>query len=202
LNPLLLLDVHLFSGEKHMRKVVAGLFISLDGVAESPDKWQFDVFDGDMMAELTRQFDEQDTMLMGRVTYEEWKHHWPESTDEPFASFLNKTPKYVVSTTLDKVEWGQWNTVSLLKGDLADSINKLKSQRGKNIGVAGSISLVQSLVQHDLLDELRLMVHPVIVNRGKRLYRDGNDLKRLHLIENKTTSTGVLLLTYQLRRDT
>ncbi len=185
-----------------MRKVVAGLFISLDGVAESPDQWQFDVFDDDMLAELTRQFNEQDAILLGRVTYGEWKHDWPDSTDEPFASFINKTPKYVVSTTLDKVEWGQWNTVSLLKGDLTDSINKLKNQPGKDIGVAGSPTLVRSLIQNDLLDELRLMVHPVIVNRGKRLYRDGDDLKRLNLIANRTTNTGVLLLTYQLRRNT
>jgi dihydrofolate reductase len=182
-----------------MRKVAAGLFISLDGVAESPDKWQFDVFDDAMGAELTRQFNEQDAMLMGRVTYEEWVSYWPDSTDEPVASFINKTPKYVVSTTLDKVGWGKWNTVSLLKGGLVDEINKLKNQPGKDIGVAGSITLVQSLIQHDLVDELRLMVHPVIVNRGKRPYRDGNDLKRLTLIEHKTTNTGVLLLTYQLR---
>ena len=184
-----------------MRKVVAGLFISLDGVAESPDQWQFDVFDDAMGAELTRQFNEQDAILMGRVTYGEWASYWPDSTDEPVASFINKTPKYVVSSTLDKVTWGKWNTVSLLKGDLAGEINKLKNQPGKDIGVAGSITLVQSLIQHDLLDELRLMVHPVIVNRGKRPYRDGNDLKRLNLIDHKTTSTGVLLLTYQLRRN-
>jgi dihydrofolate reductase len=170
-------------------------------VAESPNQWQFDVFDDAMLAELTRQFTEQDAMLLGRVTYGEWQHYWPESTDEPFASYINQTPKYVVSTTLDKVEWGQWNTISLLRGGLTDSISKLKSQPGKDIGVAGSISLVQSLIQHDLLDELRLMVHPVIVNRGKRLYRDRDGLKRLNLIEHKTSSTGVLFLTYQLRRD-
>jgi dihydrofolate reductase len=185
-----------------MRKVVASLFISLDGVAESPNEWQFDVFNDDMGAEIIRQMNEQDALLLGRVTYEEWVSFWPTATDEPFASLMNKTPKYVVSTTLDKVAWGQWNTISLLKGDLAAEINKLKNQPGKNIGVGGSISLTQSLIQHDLLDELRLMVHPVIVNGGRRLYREGNDLKRLNLVENRTTSTGVLLLTYQLRRDT
>jgi dihydrofolate reductase len=184
-----------------MRKVVAGLFISLDGVAESPDQWQFDVFDDVMLAELSRQFDEQDTILMGRVTYEEWHGYWPESTDEPVASSINKTPKYVVSTTLNEVDWGKWNTVSLLKGDLAAEINKLKNQPGKNIGVAGSITLVQSLIQHDLLDELQLMIHPVIVNHGKRPFREGNDLKRLTLVESKTTSTGVLMVNYQLRRN-
>ena len=185
-----------------MRKVVASLFISLDGVAESPNEWQFDVFNDDMGAEIIRQMNEQDALLLGRVTYEEWVSFWPTATDEPFASLMNKTPKHVVSTTLDKVAWGQWNTISLLKGDLAAEINKLKNQPGKNIGVGGSISLTQSLIQHDLLDELRLMVHPVIVNGGRRLYREGNDLKRLNLVENRTTSTGVLLLTYQLRRDT
>ncbi len=183
-----------------MRKLYAGLFMSLDGVVEAPDQWQFDVFDEAMGAELSKQFDEQDTILMGRVTYEQWASYWPDSTDEPVASFINKTPKYVVSTTLDKVEWGKWDTVSLLPSDLTASINKLKSQPGKDIGVAGSIALVQSLIQHDLLDELRLMIHPVIVNRGKQLFKDGNALKRLNLIEQKTTSTGVLLLTYQLRR--
>jgi dihydrofolate reductase len=184
-----------------MRKVVASLFISLDGVAESPDQWQFDVFDDDMGAEITKQMNEQDALLLGRVTYEEWASYWPTATDEPFASAMNKKPKYVVSTTLDKVAWGQWDTVSLLKGDLVNEINKLKSQPGKNIGVAGSPTLVRSLLQTDLLDELRLQVHPVVVNHGKRLFKEGNDLKRLNLIENKTTSTGVLLLTYQLRRN-
>jgi dihydrofolate reductase len=185
-----------------MRKVVASLFISLDGVAESPDQWQFDVFDDDMGAEITQQMNEQDALLLGRVTYEEWASYWPTATDEPFASSMNKKPKYVVSTTLDKVAWGKWDTVSLLKGNLAAEINKLKSQPGKDIGVAGSPTLVRSLLQNDLLDELRLQVHPVVVNHGKRLFQEGNDLKRLNLIENRTTSTGVLLLTYQLRRNT
>jgi dihydrofolate reductase len=183
-----------------MRKVVASLFISLDGVVESPDQWQFDVFDDDMGAELMAQMNEQDAVLLGRVSYEAWASYWPTATDEPFASLINKTPKYVVSTTLDQVAWGKWDTITLLKGNLADEINRLKRQPGKNIGVGGSPTLVRSLLQNDLLDELRLQVHPVVVNRGKRLFEDG-DLKRLNLIENKTTSTGVLLLTYQPRRN-
>lgn len=180
-----------------MRKVVAGLFISLDGVVESPDQWQFDLFNDEMGAALTAQMHEQDAILLGRVSYQEWASYWPTATDEPFASLMNKTPKYVISTTLDKVEWGKWNTVSLLKGNLADEIKRLKAQPGKNIGVGGSPTLVRSLLQNDLLDELRLQVHPVVVNRGKRLFEDDGDLKRLNLIESKTTSTGVLLLTYQ-----
>jgi dihydrofolate reductase len=179
-----------------MRKVVASLFISLDGVAESPDQWQFDVFTDDMGEELIRQMSEQDALLLGRVSYEAWASYWPTSTEEPFASLMNKTPKYVVSNTLEKVAWGEWNTVSLLKGNFADEIRKLKNQLGKNIGVGGSISLVQSLLQLNLLDELHLQVHPVIVGHGKRLFTETADVKRLTLTQSKITSTGVVMLSY------
>ena len=177
-----------------MRKVVAGLFISLDGVTESPDKWQFDHFDKDMMAGMTTQLAAQDTVLLGRVTYQDWASYWPTSTDEPYASFINNTPKYVVSTTLTKVEW---KNSALVKGNLAEAIAKLKQQPGKNIGVSGSPTLVRSLLQNDLLDELILMVHPVVVGNGKRLFKDGGALKRLSLVDSKTTRTGVMILTYQ-----
>jgi dihydrofolate reductase len=179
-----------------MRKVVSMLFISLDGVAESPDQWQFE-FDADMGAALDSLIKQQDGILLGRVTYGEWTPYWPTATDEPFASFINQNPKYVVSTTLDTVDWGQWDNVSLLKGDLAAEINKLKNQPGKNIGVHGSPSLVRWLIQNDLLDELLLMIHPVIANRGKRLYREGDDQKRLKLVDSKATSSGCVIATYQ-----
>jgi dihydrofolate reductase len=182
-----------------MRKVIAGLFISVDGVTESPDKWQFEHFDTEMMAALGSHIAAEDTILLGRVTYQEWAPYWPTSTDEPYASHINNTPKYVVSTTLDKVEWGKWDNVTLIKGNLAEAISNLKQQPGKNIGVSGSPTLVRSLLQSNLLDELTLMVHPVVVNSGKRLFRDGGDLKRLKLVDNKTTSTGVAILTYQPR---
>jgi dihydrofolate reductase len=180
-----------------MRKVVAGLFISLDGVTESPDQWQFDHFDDGMMAALQAHIAEEDAILLGRVTYQEWAPYWPTSTDEPYASHINNTPKYVVSTTLDKVEWGKWANVTLIKGNPAETIAKLKQQPGQNIGVSGSPSLVYSLLQAGLLDELILMVHPVVVGRGKRLFKEGGDLKRLKLVDSKTTSTGVTILTYQ-----
>src|SRR5262245_22605698 len=111
-----------------MRKVVSGLFISLDGVTESPDQWQFDHFDDDMMAALGTYIAETDTVLMGRVTYQEWAPYWPTSTDEPFASFINNVPKYVVSKTLDQVEWGKWDNTRLIKEDLAEAITRLKQQ--------------------------------------------------------------------------
>jgi dihydrofolate reductase len=177
-----------------MRDVVAGLFISLDGVTESPNKWQFDHFDNDMMAAMAAHIDQEDTVLLGRVTYQEWASYWPTSTDEPYASHINNTPKYVVSTTLEKVDW---RNSTLIKGDLGEAIARLKEQPGKNIGVAGSPTLVRSLLRDDLLDELTLMIHPVVVGSGKRLFTEGGDLKRLRLVDSKTTSTGVLIATYR-----
>jgi dihydrofolate reductase len=176
-----------------MRKVISGLFISLDGVVESPDKWQFDNFDSDMESEMGSVLAEQDAVLMGRVTYQEWAPYWPTSKDEPYASFINNIPKYVVSTTLQEVEWK--NSI-LIRGDLLAEISKLKGQPGKNIGLQGSPTLVEYLLQNDLLDELTLMIHPVVVGRGKRLFKDWSDLKRLKLIVSKITRTGVALLTY------
>jgi dihydrofolate reductase len=180
-----------------MRKIISGLFISLDGVTESPDQWQFDHFDEDMMAALNAHIANEDTILLGRITYQEWAPYWPNSTDEPYASHINNTPKYVVSKTLDRVEWGKWENVKLIKGELAREISRLKQQPGKNIGVSGSPTLVRSLLQDGLLDELTLMIHPVTVGRGKRLFKEGSDLKRLKLVSSKTTRSGVVLLTYQ-----
>ena len=180
-----------------MRKVVSWLFVSLDGVAEAPDKWQFDVFDEDLGAAITSQMASEDAMLMGRVTYQEFGSFWPTSTDEPFASHINQIQKYVVSTTLEKTEWGKWEQPLLIKGNLSNEINTLKKQSGKNIGVSGSPTLVRSLLQDDLLDELKLMIHPVIVGKGKRLFTEDVDLKKLQLVDSKVTSKGVAILTYQ-----
>jgi dihydrofolate reductase len=183
-----------------MRNVIVSLFISLDGVVESPDQWQFDAFDDDMMNEMVAQLKNIDTVLLGRKTYEEWSSYWPTATDEPFASFINNTPKYVVSNTLDTVAWGPFNSVSLIKGDPTSKINELKQQSGKNIAINGSASLVQWCLQNNLLDELQLLIHPVAAGRGKRLFKDGVDLTRFTLTENKTTSTGVIMATYTVKR--
>ena len=177
-----------------MRKVVSGLFISLDGVTESPDQWQFDHFDAEMGAAMGAHITTEDTILLGRVTYQEWAPYWPTSTDEPYASHINNAPKYVFSTTMDRVEW---QNSTLVKGPLAEEIDRLKRLPGKNIGVAGSPTLVRSLLQNDLLDELILMIHPVVVGRGKRLFQDGGDLKKLKLVGSQITSTGVSVLTFQ-----
>jgi dihydrofolate reductase len=177
-----------------MRKVVAGLFISLDGVVESPGTWQ-EHFDEDMGEAMMEQLTSQDAVLLGRVTYQEWAPYWPTATDEPFASFINSTPKYVFSTTLDSVE--EWKNSTLIKGDLAQEIAKLKQLPGKNIGTAGSPGLVSSLLEQGLLDELILLVHPVVAGSGKRLFKDGDSLKRLKLLSSKTTRTGTVILSYQ-----
>ena len=180
-----------------MRKVAAWLFISLDGVVESPDQWQFDYFNDEMLAAVESQTASEDTMLLGRVTYQDWEPFWPTSTDEPYASHINKIPKYVVSTTLDKVEWGKWDKPTLIKVNLSEEINKLKRQPGKTIGIGGSPTLVRSLLNENLLDELKLMIHPIVVGSGKRLFTEGSTMKKLKLIDSKTTSTGVVILTYQ-----
>ena len=183
-----------------MRKVVSWLFISLDGVVEAPNEWQFDVMDETMIADITSQADAEGAMFMGRVTYQEWLPFWPTSTDEPYASHINNTPKYVVSKTLDEVEWGKWEKPTLIKKNLAKEINKLKQQPGKNIGVSGSPTLVRSLLKENLLDEFKLMVHPVLVGKGKRLFTEDVDLKRLQLVDSKVTGTGVVIVTYQLAK--
>ena len=155
-----------------MRKVTAGLFVSLDGVTESPETWQLPYFNDEMGEVIGAAMAQADAMLLGRVTYQEFAAYWPgvSSEDQPFADYMNNTPKYVVSTTLDTVEW---NNSTLIKGNVAEEIARLKQQPGKNIGITGSVTLVQSLLQEDLLDELGLMIHPVVVGAGRRLFKEG-----------------------------
>jgi dihydrofolate reductase len=179
-----------------MRKIVAGLFISLDGVFESPDKWQFPYFNDEMGEAVGSQMAESDTMLLGRVTYQEFASYWPhQSNDVEGAEFMNDTPKVVVSNTLDSVD--DWRNTTLLKGNVMEEITKLKQQPGKTIGITGSGTLVRSLLENNLLDELQLLVHPIVVGSGKRLFPDGTPKKGLRLADSKTFSTGVLYLTYQ-----
>ncbi|MGL4610544.1 MAG: dihydrofolate reductase family protein [Trueperaceae bacterium] len=181
-----------------MRKVVAGLFITLDGVSEEPGNWQ-ETFDDDMGVALQKGLDETGTILLGRVTYQYWEPYWPSdkvpAEDSGFATFINTTPKYIASRTLKDVKWGNFNNATLTS-NLAADINKLKHQAGKNIGVMGSPTLVNELLQHDLLDELTLYVHNVVAYKGKRLFAEGN-LKRMKLLEAKPTSSGVIIARYQ-----
>ena len=180
-----------------MRRVIASEFVSLNGVMEAPEQWHFPYFNDEMGEAIGAAMAQADAMLLGRVTYEEWAAFWPSQgsdNQEGFAGYMNNTQKFVVSTTLDTVEW---QNSTLIKGNVAEELAKLKRQPGKVISISGSGTLVRSLLQDGLLDELRLMVHPIVVGSGKRLFEDGGDQKALKLVDSKTFSTGVVYLTYQ-----
>jgi dihydrofolate reductase len=180
-----------------VRKVVAAEFLSLDGVMESPDQWHFPYFNDEMGQAVGEGFATSDTLLMGRILYEEWAAYWPNQDPEenPVAARMNGVKKYVVSTTLE--EPLEWNNASLIGENVAEEISALKRQPGKDIVISGSGALVRSLLEDGLLDELKLMVHPVVVGSGKRLFEEGENQTALDLVDSKTFSTGVVYLTYR-----
>jgi dihydrofolate reductase len=182
-----------------LRKVVASEIVSLDSVVESPEEWHFPYFNDEMAEAIGEAMAASDAMLLGRVTYEGFAAFWPAQEggedDQEIAEYMNNTPKFVASKTLE--EPLEWNNSTLIKEDVAEEIAKLKQQPGKDISITGSPTLVRSLLQDGLLDELRLMVHPIVVGSGKRLFEEGSDQKALELVDSKRFSTGVLYLTYQ-----
>jgi dihydrofolate reductase len=175
-----------------MRKIVAGLFVSLDGVVEAPETWHFPYFNDQMGEIVGAQMAAADTMLFGRRTYEEFAAYWPEHADDPFGAQINAARKVVVSTTLKDVAW---QNSTLIGGTIGGEVRRLKEEPGKDISITGSATLVRSLLRDGLLDELQLLVHPIVVGSGKRLF-DGGDRLPLELIGSRTLSTGVLHLTY------
>jgi dihydrofolate reductase len=178
-----------------MRKVFASLFSSIDGAVEAPNEWQH-AFDDGMGAAMARIMEGQDAVLMGRTTFEEWAGFWPTSTDEPFASWINGVDKYVASTTLDSVD--SWPHSTLIPGSVADFVADLKQQDGGTIGTAGSITLVRSLIDAGLLDELTLFVHPVVAGGAyTRLFPEGSTGHGFELVEAETTSSGTIVVTYR-----
>ncbi len=183
-----------------MRRVVAHLIMTLDGVVK------FDVVvdtivklrdTEEVLADFFARVAQEDAMLLGRVTYQAWADYWPTSTNEPFASHINNVPKYVVSETLYSAPWGTQENATLLRGNLADAIATLKQQPGKNIGIHGSPTLVEAMLQADLVDELRLEIYPVVAGTGARLFHDGRAIKQLQLADSTITSNGVVIVTYQ-----
>ena len=181
-----------------MRKIVAAEFVSLDGVFEAPDRWHFPYFNDEMGKAIEEGFAASDAMLMGRVNYEEWAAYWPKQDPEenPVAETMNNRQKYVVSTTLE--EPLQWSNSTLIKGkEFAEEIENLKEQEGKDIAISGGPTLVRSLLDYGLLDELKLFVHPIVVGSGRRLFDEEAETKPLELVDSKTFSTGVLYLTYR-----
>jgi dihydrofolate reductase len=180
-----------------LRKLSAHLFYSLDGVVEAPDKWSFDTFSDEQEAAMKAAIDKEDAIILGRRTYQEWSEFWPKNTQfEPFASHINKKPKYVVTKTLKETPWGDFGNAKVLKGDLVKEITALKNQSGKDIGTGGSPTLVRFLLQKGLLDTLTLSVYPVVVGHGNRLFPEGEGLRRLKLEDSMTTKTGAAILTY------
>ncbi|TFW29490.1 hypothetical protein E4L96_01410 [Massilia arenosa] len=180
-----------------MRPVQAFLFISVDGVVEAPETFIRPELYEEVDAILAEILPQQDAVLLGRTLYEEWAEFWPGSDMEPFASFINSCPKYVASRTLTAVGW---TNASLLGGDLTHSIQALKAKPGKAICAHGSISLVQSLLSLDLLDELILVQTPAVVGRGRRLFERHDGMCQLDLVRAKTTPSGLQLLGYAPRR--
>lgn len=190
-----------------MGRIVVTEFVSLDGIVEAPGGgedykhagWTFEIDRGEegdrfKLDELT----EADAQLLGRVTYEGFAAAWPTMEDEAgFAEKMNAMPKYVVSSTLREAEW---NNSTVLGGDVAEEAARLKREIDGVILVAGSATLVQALVEHDLVDELRLMVFPVLLGSGKRLFGDVSGKKPLRLTASRTLGAGIALLTYEAVR--
>jgi dihydrofolate reductase len=188
-----------------MRKVIASEFLSLDGVMEDPGGaegseyggWSFAYFNDELGQVIGEGFAASDAMLMGRRTYEEWAAFWPNQDPEenPDAAQMNAVRKYVVSTTLQ--EPLEWQNSTLIKGNVAEEISALKNQPGKDIVISGSGTLVRSLLEDALINELRLLVHPIVVGGGKRLFEEGGKRIALELVNSRTFSTGVVYLTYR-----
>jgi dihydrofolate reductase len=177
------------------RKIVANYFVSLDGVVESPDQWHFPYFDDQMGAAVGAGFERSDSLLMGGTLYREWADYWPAHADEDFGPVMNGMTKYVVSRTLDKADW---TNTTLIKGDdVAARIRELKAQPGKDIAMSGSATLARWLLAEGLLDELNLLVHPIVVGTGARLFPDGTPQQPLQLAESTTFGSGVLHLVYR-----
>jgi dihydrofolate reductase len=188
-----------------MGKIVITEFISLDGVVEDPGGsedfkyggWSFEFDRGpegsDYKLDETRA---SEALLLGRVTYEGFAEAWPSRKGD-FADKFNNMPKYVVSSTLDDPDW---NNTTVLEGDVATEVSKIRDQLDGEIVVHGSVQLAQSLLEHDLVDEVRLMVFPVVLGSGKRLFGDTADKKPLRLVDSKIVGDGVAILTYQPAR--
>lgn len=175
------------------RKIVAGLFVSLDGVVEAPERWHFPYLSDEMGAAVGGMYAEADTLLLGRLTYEAFVAVWPYQDGE-MAEAINDIAKVVASTTLTEVTW---NNSTLIEGDLVAAVKELKDQPGGTIALSGSISLVRTLLAAGLLDELRLLLHPLAVGTGMRLFPEGAPPVPLELVRSVALPKGVLDLTYR-----
>ncbi len=176
-----------------MRKIVVTEFLSLDGVMENP-AWTAPYWNDEIAQFKAAETTVNDVLLLGRVTYEGFAAAWPQRTDEDSGgTYFNSVRKYVVSNTLNKAEW---NNSHIIKGSIVEEIIKLKQQDGENLVVHGSATLVQTLIQHNLVDSYRLLVYPVVVGKGKRLFKEGTTAT-LNLVKTQSFSSGVAALIYE-----
>jgi dihydrofolate reductase len=185
-----------------MGRIVVSEFVSLDGVMEDPGGaegfefggWTIPYWNDQVAVYKAEELFASEALLLGRVTYQGFAAAWPKMTDEQgFAERMNSNRKYVVSSTLETVEW---NNSTVIRGDLVEEVTRLKNEPGQDILVGGSASLVQGLMRHNLVDELRLAVYPVVLGKGKRLLTDAGRTN-LELVQSQPTATGVVLLTYR-----
>ncbi|MDL4773647.1 MULTISPECIES: dihydrofolate reductase family protein [Thermomonosporaceae] len=185
-----------------MGRIVSNFFISLDGVVESPDKWHFPYFNDEMGSAVGRGMVSAEAFLMGRVLYDEWSAYWPgrgegvpgepQETADAFASFINNVPKYVVSSTLEEATW---SNTTLVSGDVAGRLREVRDRTEGDIAMSGSATLVRWLLANGLLDELALMIHPIAVGHGQRLFEDV-PTQPLRLVREERFETGVLNVAY------
>jgi len=175
-----------------MRRVVVTEYLSLDGIFEEPGQWSFPFWSEEGSRFKYDELFASDAQLLGRLTYEGFAKAWPAMRDDAgFANRMNGMRKYVVSTTLENPEW---NNTTVIKGNVAEEVSKLKQESGQDILVAGSGKLVHTLTEHGLVDEYRFMVHPIVLGSGKRLFAERNVFK---LVDTKRFSSGVVVLTYE-----
>jgi dihydrofolate reductase len=189
-----------------MRKMVSTTFVTLDGIMQAPGGpgeddsggftsggWSVNYWDDAMGLVMGEIFAKQPELLLGRKTYEIFAAHWPNAKDDPGADVLNSAKKYVVSRTLDRVEW---NNSTLIKGDVVKEITRLKKIDGRELQVHGSSNLLQTLLKHNLVDEMHLWIFPVAIGNGKRLFGEGTNPSSFKLVDSQTATTGVIIATY------
>lgn len=177
-----------------MRKLIVTEYLTLDGVFDEPGHWSFEYFNDEAMQYKRDELFSSDVQLLGRVTYEGFAKAWPTMPDTgDFGERMNSMPKYVVSTTLTNAEW---QNSTIISKNVAEEIKKLKDQSGQNILVAGSGKLVHTLMQNDLVDEFRFMIHPLILGSGKRLFSEGTEKCKLTLVETRAFKSGIVVLHY------
>ncbi len=181
-----------------MRKIVASMLMTMDGVVENPQRWLFQFRSEESQKYKFDELFASDALLLGRITYQELAAAWPKMTDTTgaYGERMNSMPKYVPTTTLQEAEWN----ATLIKDNVGEEVTRLKQESGQDILIFGSVELIHSLMQEDLIDEYRLMVFPIVVGNGKRLFHGESQQKEFKLVQTQAFSSGVVVLTYEPNR--